>query len=966
MIMRATKTDKSKCGAGSPGKPGFGKGNTCGKGNGAVKAKAAKARVRAKEKPAKAASTKQSSDGGALKAWHRAMASAAKTGLAMLSKANEWVHHIWHWGAHTEKIPKRLRTLVLKPLVHTYFSTFVASKRMIYKIARDEGLNPIQSYKVAKTVSALDFAISLGGSHSVMMTAGHAAGLAVSMVPAASLAYLSWKATKNPIRVIKASYWAVKHTAKHMKPRYAKGQRIERYANGNTAQKVSEEQAKEIAQAVKKTNSDLLGLYICTAFDMTHNVDKAIALGTKTAERSKPTKYRYAKSRPPERYQLSRATTAPNPAMAGMQQMEVGAGSFTSGTPGGLNQQANLMRQPTMGNQAGGMPSVMNQPVPSQYAHQAKKKKKPERNNGKEKKALVGLGKAVLKEKPEAAKPVAPPEDQNAHDNEYDLEKLPESGLMNLDLDDQEKFTRFKLIPVMDEHGLIIGKDQVKKPINVAHLKLMAKNSNDLAEQGEYAKILIGHTKDEGPETDQPVHVGFAKNFTLGKFRNKPCLLADLHIRKSLVPMALTYPHRSPELFRSKDHRDQNFVDAISLLRRAPERPLGLLTYGRAVPKGVEKVRYARDFPALRPAKDAAVPTGRNLSPKGGTGMALDAQDIQAIVTGVVHGVVAGMRGVLDEIEHKEDEELAGEEREEEELADIEGELGEEEAFEGMEGEGAEPPEEEEPMETGPGEEEEETPEEMEEEEEAEEEPARGRAHYASSARGRYASSAPSSTNVSIPKMHVPGLKKSKGTSHAQPHPKKVKYEAVPSGGPPAATLKEHKITGAGTGVGNEGVERMAKTQAGIELNRYARKVDKQQKTIDSQTKRIRDLERYARAAERERDLASLAAQGYRFDMAQELADCVDLAPAAYDRHMQRIIERYERDPIDAEAVEVAPDRSVPNNPMSGTDINGLTQDDSLTIARYARDNPQMSATEAVNDWIKKNMDSKRMGGRAS
>jgi hypothetical protein len=524
-----------------------------------------------------------------------------------------------------------------------------------------------------------------------------------------------------------------------------------------------------------------------------------------------------------------------------------------------------------------------------------------------------------------------PPLTMEAHDgeDELDLNSLPEAGIEDLDLDDSSKFVRFARVPVMDTHGTIFGRDQIKKPISWKTLKLMAQNNNAMIEsRGQYPTILIGHTHDDGPgpndkirESDQPVHVGFAKNFCLGRYRGEPMLLADFHIRKPLVGMALTYPHRSPELFRSKEP-EQNLVDSISLLRRAPERPLGLLTYDRDLPPGVELVRYARDFPPLRPADTAEVfQTGRRVQNERGNRMPMDPEDLSTII----HGVTKGLAAFFKELEHGEHEIEAGEHGMEGELADIEAE---EAGGEPLGGEG----------------------EEEEEEEEAE--------------REEYAASTPGPTSSFVPgRGQHARYKRIDDFMYADPeHEGDVAEEREihkPKHQHAAAVMRQGRISGAGAGAGGNYPpvertrERMARTAANIERVRYERENARLQR-------RVGDLERYARAAERGADLNALVAAGYDLDVAQELDDCVDLTEPQYERHLTRIAERYRRDPVDQPAIEPA---HVEGSTDPDADINGLTSDDSISISRYVRDHPEMDHTVAVNDWIKRNVESRRVGG---
>jgi hypothetical protein len=176
--------------------------------------------------------------------------------------------------------------------------------------------------------------------------------------------------------------------------------------------------------------------------------------------------------------------------------------------------------------------------------------------------------------------------------------------------------------------------------------------------------------------------------------------------------------------------------------------------------------------------------------------------------------------------------------------------------------------------------------------------------------------------------------------------------------------MREGRILGAGDGEGRTR-ERMARTAANANRVRYQRETDNRDRQIAAANRRIGELERYARAADRGSDLQALVAQGYQLDVAEELEDCVDMPQSQYDRHVARIMERYVRDPLDQPPIE--PARNENNHGDPGADDNGLTADDAIQISRYVRSeqakDPNKEHSELINDYIKRKLDRFRTGG---
>lgn len=161
------------------------------------------------------------------------------------------------------------------------------------------------------------------------------------------------------------------------------------------------------------------------------------------------------------------------------------------------------------------------------------------------------------------------------------------------DLEDPDRFIRVEDVPLLDAHS-----DEERGDVDGDLLRLLARNTNDRAARGEFAPVLLGHTVDgdDFPEVHQPPCVGYASGLRVGRYNGLPCLFGNLYIHKEQYSRLPTYPHRSVERMKGNSE-DINWIDAVSLLRKAPERPLGKLSYSRSgLPDGAAMVRYARDL----------------------------------------------------------------------------------------------------------------------------------------------------------------------------------------------------------------------------------------------------------------------------------------------------------------------------------------------------------------------------------
>lgn len=132
-------------------------------------------------------------------------------------------------------------------------------------------------------------------------------------------------------------------------------------------------------------------------------------------------------------------------------------------------------------------------------------------------------------------------------------------------------------VPIFDAHDEHDKEGKLVRSFRRAELQAIADKCNQRAiDTGDLAPFGPGHTIDGAPETSQPPVYGYAKDFTVGHFgpASKLAILCKFYIKKSHKALAASFPRRSVELW-VKD----KMIDWIALLRRTPQRDLGLLTY---------------------------------------------------------------------------------------------------------------------------------------------------------------------------------------------------------------------------------------------------------------------------------------------------------------------------------------------------------------------------------------------------
>jgi hypothetical protein len=143
-------------------------------------------------------------------------------------------------------------------------------------------------------------------------------------------------------------------------------------------------------------------------------------------------------------------------------------------------------------------------------------------------------------------------------------------------------------VPILDVHF----RDAVDELGNPASrycgpkdLENLCKNSQKLAERGDYAVVRVGHINPKLPnheERKQPDIIGYIPKFYMGERDDQLVILADFYIKKKYFEDVEKYPRRSPEIFGTCE--PDGYIDAVALLNRPPERSLGLVTYSKYEP----------------------------------------------------------------------------------------------------------------------------------------------------------------------------------------------------------------------------------------------------------------------------------------------------------------------------------------------------------------------------------------------
>lgn len=211
---------------------------------------------------------------------------------------------------------------------------------------------------------------------------------------------------------------------------------------------------------------------------------------------------------------------------------------------------------------------------------------------------------------------------------------------------DPREFTTIPNIPVFSEHETQCTAGKYKGRHLVfdydALLAVCQRCNRRIAETGDYATIVIGHTPPreliyQGKAKMPPV-IGFVGPWRMGHIRladgnRKWSIFADFHVFNDKKKLLREYPRRSAELWLEERYDDM-FLDPIALLGAdAPRLDMGLVYEFRSLETGSMVEIYSAA--AAPSAASVFVPehTGkRHYQGQGDTAMAISPQDVQQIV----------------------------------------------------------------------------------------------------------------------------------------------------------------------------------------------------------------------------------------------------------------------------------------------------------------------------------------------
>lgn len=127
--------------------------------------------------------------------------------------------------------------------------------------------------------------------------------------------------------------------------------------------------------------------------------------------------------------------------------------------------------------------------------------------------------------------------------------------------------------PILDERG---KPKKSKIRFNKVDLEEIAERCNKRDSINQPCPLMIGHTDDDLPETQQPEIVGYARHFKVvwSEKLQRHVIRCSYYLRKDREAEARKYPRTSVEYLPR-----WGFFDPISLIKRAPMRDLGQWTY---------------------------------------------------------------------------------------------------------------------------------------------------------------------------------------------------------------------------------------------------------------------------------------------------------------------------------------------------------------------------------------------------
>jgi hypothetical protein len=163
-------------------------------------------------------------------------------------------------------------------------------------------------------------------------------------------------------------------------------------------------------------------------------------------------------------------------------------------------------------------------------------------------------------------------------------------------------------VALLDEHSYTHPKTGKEVKVDAKELRRVCDNLNKkMSETHDATPHVIGHTKDDTDEENQPTILGWYVRYRVHQLLDSPrqAIHGDLFVKKAQVEEARKYPRRSVEYWPGRAD-----IDPVSALSStAPQRNLGLLRLARGETEDAVTIRYSRSDDDTQFCYRYAIPT---------------------------------------------------------------------------------------------------------------------------------------------------------------------------------------------------------------------------------------------------------------------------------------------------------------------------------------------------------------------
>jgi hypothetical protein len=504
------------------------------------------------------------------------------------------------------------------------------------------------------------------------------------------------------------------------------------------------------------------------------------------------------------------------------------------------------------------------------------------------------------------------------------------------DLNNPQRYVRLHDVPLIDVHTRTFYRrnphtgqnEEVTEEVDRAQLFRIFQNSLKRAKGGEYGLVFLGHTDDDGAEVDQPPIVGYVGGYKFGSHNGQPTILGDVFLDREFHPEELVrqFPRRSVEIVGK--NKPTGFIDSLALLKRSPERDLGLITSIYRNKKRID--RYM--CPECEKEAEGNMPAAAAMNPRSKM-----KQDVTKNMLDMFRNLIymmleeemggapemdaeAGMGGMEEgegELEEDIGEAVEDLGEAEEDLGEVEEEGGE---FEAMD----------------------------EEEEDSD--------SYAAGA-GFPGPTVGMPNQYKAQSSHIGATSEGVSQPGRQPkhHGATGTAQKMLSGDPAKRHLRHFKDTDVNRGTqarhaATTDVSRMRRDQDNIQVSRYARDIAQLQTTVKTLTAANAELAKERKKESIERRLIQLEAEGFIFDRPGHVERFMRFPEDTIEAELNVIRENYARSPVGQRVVLGLNDTiDVGRNGLPDTPAMPASQDEVMhrnneqifgsSVARFARDN---------------------------